>query len=77
MKGADTLAQEIRRIARDANVPVIEQPPLARALFREVQVGDLIPEKLYRAVASVLAIVWKLRDARKKSVARAAGAGRS
>ncbi|MSR46780.1 MAG: EscU/YscU/HrcU family type III secretion system export apparatus switch protein [Planctomycetes bacterium] len=76
-KGVDLLAQEIRRIARDANVPVIEQPPLARALFREVQVGDLIPEKLYRAVASVLAIVWKLRDARRKPVARAAGAGRN
>jgi flagellar biosynthetic protein FlhB len=72
-KGADHLAQEIRRLARDADVPVIEQPPLARALFREVSVGDLIPESLYRAVASVLAMVWKLRDARRKPAAAAAG----
>ena len=64
-KGADDLAQEIRRIARDADVPVIEQPPLARALFREVRVGDLVPESLYRAVASVLALVWRLREQRK------------
>jgi len=75
-KGADDLAQEIRRLARDAEVPVIEQPPLARALFREAQVGDVIPEKLYRAVAGVLAIVWKLREARRKPAARAAAAGR-
>ncbi len=72
-KGADHLAQEIRRLARDADVPVIEQPPLARALFREVSVGDAIPESLYRAVASVLAMVWKLRDARRKPAASAAG----
>ncbi|MBL8840714.1 MAG: EscU/YscU/HrcU family type III secretion system export apparatus switch protein [Planctomycetes bacterium] len=73
-KGADLLAQEIRRIARDADVPVIEQPPLARALFREVKVGDLVPESLYRAVASVLALVWRLREQRKKRSQPAQGA---
>ena len=91
-KGADHVAQEIRRLARDANVPVIEQPPLARALFRQVPVGAPIPEALFRAVASVLAIVWRLREERArrnsrkpsrpaakaapKPVARAAGRGK-
>jgi len=72
-KGVDHVAEEIRRIAREANVPVIEQPPLARALFRDVQVGHAIPEPLYRAVASVLAIVWRLRDEKRRA---AAGRGR-
>jgi flagellar biosynthetic protein FlhB len=65
-KGADHVAEEIKRIARDRGVPVIEQPPLARALFRDAKVGDLIPEPLYRAVASVLATVWRLREEKKK-----------
>jgi flagellar biosynthetic protein FlhB len=64
-KGADALALEIRRLARESNVPVVEQPPLARALFRDVPVGQMIPEKLYRAVAAVLAIVWRLREERR------------
>lgn len=76
-KGADDLAQEIRRLAREHEVPVIEQPPLARALFREVKVGDLVPESLYRAVAGVLAIVWRLREQRRKPAAKRAAAGRS
>ncbi len=76
-KGVDRVAEEIRRIARDANVPTIEQPPLARALFRDVPVGDSIPEPLYRAVASVLAIVWRLREEKaRRGAAKSAAAGR-
>src|SRR6185436_159787 len=76
-KGVDRIAEEIKRIARDANVPVIEQPPLARALFKDVQVGQMIPEPLYRAVAAVLAIVWRLREERKQpKKAAGAAAGR-
>jgi flagellar biosynthetic protein FlhB len=81
-KGVDRVAEEIQRIARDVNVPVVEQPPLARALFRDVPVGEPIPEALYRAVASVLAIVWRLREERarrggvKPKARAAAGGGR-
>jgi flagellar biosynthetic protein FlhB len=68
-KGVDRVAEEIKRLAREHDVPILEQPPLARALFRDVPVGQMIPEKLYRAVAGVLAIVWRLRQ--KRETARA------
>ncbi len=71
-KGADRVAQEIKRLARELEVPVIEQPPLARALFRDVRVGELIPDALYRAVAGVLAIVWRLRDEKRRAAQRPA-----
>jgi len=65
-KGVDRVAEEIKRLAREHDVPILEQPPLARALFRDVPVGQMIPEKLYRAVAGVLAIVWRLRQQRRQ-----------
>lgn len=66
-KGVDLVAEEIKRLAREHDVPILEQPPLARALFRDVPVGQAIPEKLYRAVAGVLAIVWRLRQERQRA----------
>jgi flagellar biosynthetic protein FlhB len=66
-KGVDRVAEEIKRLAREHDVPILEQPPLARALFRDVPVGQTIPEKLYRAVAGVLAIVWRLRQERQRA----------
>jgi flagellar biosynthesis protein FlhB len=80
-KGVDLVAEEIKRLAREHDVPILEQPPLARALFRDVPVGQAIPEKLYRAVAGVLAIVWRLRRERERArhpapaAAATAGAG--
>jgi flagellar biosynthetic protein FlhB len=61
-KGQDHLAFRIRDLARENNVPVVERPPLARALFRSTEVGDEIPEDLYQAVAEVLAYVFELND---------------
>ena len=58
-KGSDDVAFEIRRIARENDVPIMEDPPLARALFRAVKVGDPVPEKFYRAVAAVLSHVFR------------------
>lgn len=66
-KGVDLVAEEIKRLAREHDVPILEQPPLARALFRDVPVGQAIPEPLYRAVAGVLAIVWRLRQERQRA----------
>ena len=64
-KGMDQVALEIKRLAREFNVPIFEQPSLARKLFRDVPVGKAIPERLYRAVANALAFVYRLREQRK------------
>jgi len=61
-KGADHLAQKIRELAREHDVPLLENPPLARALYKAVDVGRAIPPELYRAVAEVLAYVYRLRE---------------
>jgi flagellar biosynthetic protein FlhB len=60
-KGENWLAEKIKDVARNSGVPVVENPPLARALFKLVEVGEIIPEKLYNAVAEVLAYVYNLR----------------
>lgn len=59
--GVDRVAEKIKEIARENNVPIRENVPLARALYKSVQVGDMVPEELYKAVASVLANVWRAR----------------
>ncbi len=58
-KGADFLAARIREVGRENSVPIIENPPLARALYRSVQIGQEIPAELFKAVAEVLAFVWQ------------------
>jgi flagellar biosynthetic protein FlhB len=57
-KGADEVAQRIKRIAMDNGVPLVENRPLARALYADVEIGDAIPEKYYQAIAAVLAHVY-------------------
>jgi flagellar biosynthetic protein FlhB len=61
--GTDLLALKIREIAKGARVPVLEAPPLARALYRHGEVGREVPVELYTAVAQVLAWVFRLRSA--------------
>lgn len=60
-KGQRLVAQRIKEIARDAGIPLVENKPLARALFKVVQIGDEIPEDLFKAVAQVLAFVFQLK----------------
>ena len=60
-KGADLVAARIRQIAKDRQIPIVENPPLAQALYRTVEVGRTIPSDLYRAVAEVLAFVYRLK----------------
>lgn len=60
-KGMDHVAQTIKEIARKARVPIIENKPLARSLYRQVDVGRMIPDSLYQAVAEVLAYVYRLK----------------
>jgi flagellar biosynthetic protein FlhB len=58
-KGRDLFAAEIREEARWAGVPIIENPPLARSLYRMVEVGQSIPFELYSAVAGILAYLYR------------------
>ena len=62
-KGADLLALKIRDIAREAGVPVLEAPPLARALYAHSEIDREVPTALFAAVAQVLAYVYQLRAA--------------
>jgi len=66
-KGSDILAQRIKEIARDADVPVIADPPLARSLHASVEIGQQIPEEMFQAVAQLLAFVY--RTARRRVAA--------
>lgn len=65
-KGQDHVAQRIKEIAREHKVPIVENKPLARALFAAVEIGDSIPQELYKAVAEVLAYVYKLKNKGKR-----------
>ncbi len=58
-KGRGLVAQKIREVARERGVPIEERPPLARALYDVGEIGQYIPAELYRAVAEVLAYVWR------------------
>ena len=59
-KGKDLIAAQIRRIAEENDVPVITDPPLARALHSSTEIGQVVPEELYAAVARVLAFVYRM-----------------
>lgn len=61
-KGMNLVAQKIRELASENKVPVIELPPLARALHRHVEIGEAVPSALYTAVAEVMAYVYQLNQ---------------
>jgi flagellar biosynthetic protein FlhB len=61
-KGQDLVAAKIREIAREHSVPIIENPPLARALFKGAEIGDTIPADLFGAVAEVLAYLVRIKQ---------------
>jgi flagellar biosynthetic protein FlhB len=60
-KGADFIAEKIRNIGRENNIPIVENKPLAQVLYKMVQLNETIPENLYRSVAEVLAFVYGLK----------------
>ncbi|WP_211285140.1 flagellar biosynthesis protein FlhB [Sporomusa acidovorans] len=60
-KGQDFLAERIKQVARENKVVIVENKPLARALYSAVEIGDIIPAELYQAVAEVLAYVYRLK----------------
>ena len=63
-KGAGKIAERIREIADENHVPIVENKPLARTLFKIAEIGDYIPAELYQAVAEVLAYVYRLKGMR-------------
>ena len=60
-KGVDHMALRMRTIARENNVPILERPELARDLYANVEIGEDIPERFYKAIAEILAFVYRLR----------------
>lgn len=60
-KGAELIAAKIREIAREHNIPIVENKPLARTMFKTLKVGQMIPRELYTAVAEVLSYVYRLK----------------
>lgn len=77
-KGADFVAEKIKEIAREKNIPIIENKPLARTIFKTMKIGQVIPKDLFVAVAEVLSYVYRLKKKKfnrskttaKKSTAR-------
>ena len=66
-KGTELFAKKIIEIAREHSIPVIENPPVARAIFRMVEINSNIPPELYKAVAEILIFVYSLRNTQKGS----------
>jgi flagellar biosynthetic protein FlhB len=68
-KGQDLIALQIKRLAAEHDVPVVENKPLARSLHASVEIGQMIPEDLYQAVAQVLAHVYRVAGRARRRVA--------
>lgn len=66
-KGTELFAKKIIEIAKKHSIPVIENPPVARAIFRMVEINSVIPPELYKAVAEILIFVYNLRNSKKSS----------
>lgn len=77
-KGLDLLALKIKEIAQDRGVPIMENRPLAQALYKGVEVGDAIPSALYHAVAEILVMVYRAQDeVKRRDAQRRASANQS
>ncbi|WP_028579353.1 flagellar biosynthesis protein FlhB [Desulfogranum japonicum] len=63
-KGQEMVANKIRNLARENNIPLVENPPVARLLHSKVEIGESIPDELFRAVAEILAYVYSLKSKR-------------
>jgi flagellar biosynthetic protein FlhB len=72
-KGADFVALKIKELARSSGVPIVENKPLARTLYRDIEIGHFIPPEMYKAVAQVLGYVYRLKG---RNLGNAAAAGR-
>ena len=64
-KGKRLVAQEIRKIADQHYIPIVENPPLARGLYDVAEIGSFVPPMFYKAVAEILAFVYNLKKKRR------------
>ncbi len=64
-KGVETIARQIREIAQEHEIPIIENPPVARMLWRHTEIGEEIPVDLYQTVAEILAMVYRMKRKQK------------
>lgn len=69
-KGRNIIARQIKEVARWHGIPTVENPPLAHALYRAVEIGQYIPPKLYAAVASILAAIYRAEQRARAMAAR-------
>jgi flagellar biosynthetic protein FlhB len=76
-KGADEVAARIRKLAQEHGVPMVENKHLAQTLYREVEVGDYIPEAYYTVVATILGRVMYINELRRKAKSASEGAASS
>ena len=67
-KGADYIAQKIKEVAKENNIPIIENVELARTMYKKVEIGDQVPVELYKAVAEILALVYKMKEKNKGKI---------
>lgn len=70
-KGAGVVAEKIKELAKFHRIPIVENKPLARTIYKEMDVGEYVPRELYKAVAEVLAYVYKLRGMGRMQTATA------
>lgn len=66
-KGADLIAEKIKSLAKEHNIPIVENKPLARTIFKTMKLDQVIPRELYVAVAEVLSYVYKLKKKRSRN----------
>ncbi|MCL2191195.1 MAG: flagellar biosynthesis protein FlhB [Treponema sp.] len=76
-KGSDNIAAQIRKLAEENGVPMVENKPLAQALYREMDVGTYIPREYFTIVGTILARVYHINERRRKAAAAKATAGAS
>jgi flagellar biosynthesis protein FlhB len=76
-KGLNKIALEIKKTARWHGIPIVENPPLAQALYRATEVGEAIPAKLYTAVAEILAFLFRTQASLRNAVLAAQAAARA
>ncbi|MPW24808.1 flagellar biosynthesis protein FlhB [Alkalibaculum sp. M08DMB] len=67
-KGADYIAEKIKDIAKENNIPIMESKALARNMYSKVEVGDYVPVELYKAIAEILAIVYQIKEKNKHKI---------
>lgn len=68
VKGADIMAEKMKELAKEADIPMVENVPVARHLYKNVEAGQPIPMEMYQAVAEILALIFQLEESKKHKI---------